>query len=594
MKRIIPALLLGLAGASGAASAGRTTLYSAGQVPSNLSVLSISTASVLNVRNFGAIGDGATDDTAAFSAAIQQVNARLAGGIPATLYIPAGVYYLNGTTPLPTFTRGGSLIGDGPHKTYVALGPNYAGDVFSWSDAWMYNSYLSTSLSTILDQAGAQIQGLSIVGSRAYTNQQNAFVFYDRDDMISMRDVQVFFLNGRGLYLGVVKNVPGHAYVRESRFSSLLFWQCGTASLPAVEINSVGPAGDDATNELSFYGTDVIQPIGRGLVIRNSNASVPIRLLRFYGLRVEGSGPGEAGDLLDIGDTSSPGNVNNIQIYGFESNGAPAGSAAIRLSAASVASQPYNVTVEGTIPTSNGDGVHVDAGRQIRLRLADIHAPSGYAVVIGPAGWVGGNIDIDGNGAETGWTYKIDPTSPLAIRTPAYPLLGDPSSNGARAIAAGPRADGTAAGGNMRGAFAIDLQTSRGAATQVASGFASAVISGMNNSALGTGSVAVGGSGNTSSGSYAFLGAGQGNTISGLDAVLAGGASNTESGSYGAILGGLYGSDRGRFGTMAFASGNFSGSSTGDAQFVAGVFPVEGADNSRATEERLELRTSST
>jgi polygalacturonase len=45
------------------------------------------------VRNFGATGNGVTDDTAAFAAAITQVNTHLAAGSPATLYIPAGVYY---------------------------------------------------------------------------------------------------------------------------------------------------------------------------------------------------------------------------------------------------------------------------------------------------------------------------------------------------------------------------------------------------------------------------------------------------------------------------------------------------------------------
>lgn len=533
-----------------AVKAAYPSLFSQGQLPANLSVTSLQTASVLNVRNFGATGDGVTDDTAAFIAAINQVNARLAAGHPATLYIPAGIYYLNGATPLPTFSGSGSLVGDGPHKSYIKLGPNYSGDVFSWSTAWMGGSYNATTLDAATDLAGAHIQGLSVIGSRDYTNQQNAFVFYDRDDMIDMRDVQAFFVDGHGLYMGVVKNVPGHAYIRESRFSHLLFWQCGNATTPAVEINSIGPAGDDATNELSFYGLDVIQPFGPGLVIHNANASIPVRLIRFFGLRVEGGAPGETGDLVDIGDPVLPGRENDIQIYGFESNIAPAGYASVRFSAASGAAQPSNITLQGSIGTSHGDGVDVDAGRQIRIILSDDYTPSGYGIVIGPASMVGGNIEVDGDGAETTWTYKIDPTSATAIRTPFYPLFGDPSSGGARAIMAGPRPDGTSVGGNTRGTAAVDMQTSRTVATQVASG------------------------------NYAAILSGQDNTAAGLGGVVLGGASNSESGSYGVALGGLDATDRGRYGTMAFASGNFGGTAVGDAERVAAVLRASVASGS--------------
>ncbi len=460
MNRAIPAALAALMTVSSASAASYQTLYSAGQIPKNLSVSSIATASVLNVRNFGATGNGITDDTAAFAAAITQVNAQLAAGTPATLYIPAGVYFINGATSLPTFSRGGSLVGDGPHKTYVRLGPSYAGDLFSWSEAWALNAYNGTSLSPGADQAGPTIEGLSVLGDRGISGQQNAFVFYDRDDFITMRDVHVYFLKGRGLYMGVAKNVPGHAYVRESKFTNLLFWQCGNASVSAVEITSVGPAGEDATNELSFYGLDVIGPTGRGLVIRNTNASIPVRLIRFFGLRAEGGGA-NAGDLVTIGDSTLTGGVNNVQIYGFESNNTASGYTALRFTASSAAAQPYNILVEGTIPTSNGDGVHVDAGRQIRLLLSDVQAPSGKAITVGPSPLVGPNIEISGNGAETTWSYNIDPTSTQNVRTPGYPLLGNPATGISRSVAAGPPPDGTAVGGNPRGAQAVDLQTSR-------------------------------------------------------------------------------------------------------------------------------------
>lgn len=570
MNRAVSAALAALTTISSASAASYQSLYSAGQIPKNLSVNSISTASVLNVRNFGAIGNGVADDTAAFAAAITQVNAQLASGIPATLYIPAGVYFINGTTPLPTFNRGGSLIGDGPHKTYLRLGPAYTGDLFSWSEAWALNAYNGTSLSPSADQAGPTIEGLSVLGVRGLSGQQNAFVFYDRDDFITIRDVHVYFLNGRGLYMGVAKNVPGHAYVRESKFTNLLFWQCGNASVPAVEINSIGSAGEDATNELSFYGLDVIGPTGQGLVIRNANASVPVRLIRFFGLRAEGGGA-NAGDLVTVGDPTLPGGVNNVQIYGFESNNTAGGFTALRFTAPSAAAQPYNIFVEGTIPTSNGDGVHVDAGRQITLRLWDVQAPSGKAITIGPSPLVGPNIEINGNGAETTWSYSISPTAAQYVRTPGYPLLGNPATGISRAILAGPPPDGTATGGNPRGAQAVDFQTSRTASYQAATGPYSAILGGINNSAQSTAAVQVGGQGNTNTGYFGFGGGGQANTIAGFGGVLLGGTFNAEGGAFGVVLGGSYATDRGRFGSVAYASGNFPSGTRGDAQFMASV-----------------------
>ncbi len=571
MRVLILATLASLCMGGVAGATSPSMLYSQGQVPANLSVTSLSTASVLNVRSFGALGNGLNDDTAAFIAAINQVNARLAAGTPATLYVPAGVYYINGSTPLPTFTRGGSLIGDGLHKTYIKLGPGYVGDLFSWSEAWALNAYNGTSLNTAADQAGPAIQGLTILGSQTSPSQQNAFTFYDRDDFIAMRDVAVYFLNGRALYMGVAKNMPGHAYARESRFAGLLFWACGTSAVPAVEINSVGSAGEDATNELSFYGLDIFAPVGRGLVIHNSNTSVGVRLIRFFGLRAEGGLTGSAGDLVVIGDTSLAGNVNNVQIYGFEGDAAPAGYATLRLTAPSGAAAPYNITVEGTIPTSNGDGVHVDAGRQIRLLLSDIHAPSGTAVTVGPSTLVGSNIEVSGNGAETSWTYKIDPTSVQNVRTPAYPLLGNPSTGIARAISAGPPSDGTAIGGNPRGAQAVDFQTSRLAGFQAATGPYSVLLGGLNNSAQNTATVQVGGQSNFNSGYYGFGGGGQANAISGFAGSVIGGTFNSESGVFGVVLGGNYTTDRGRWGTVAYASGNFAGGSAGDAQLTESV-----------------------
>lgn len=72
---------------------------------------------------------------------------------------------------------------------------------------------------------------------------------------------------------------------------------------------------------------------------------------------------------------------------------------------------------------------------------------------------------------------------------------------GTGAVIAGPIPDGTATGGNARGANAIDLQTSRTAATQVATG-ANSVAIGNRNTASNQYDIAIGFSCTTSSGAF--------------------------------------------------------------------------------------------
>lgn len=122
---------------------------------------------------------------------------------------------------------------------------------------------------------------------------------------------------------------------------------------------------------------------------------------------------------------------------------------------------------------------------------------------------------------------------------------------GTGALIAGPKPDGTATGGNARGTRAVDLQTDRNAATQVASG---------NNSVL------CGGFRNTAAGSQSFIGSGQNNVISGGipdRCVIVGGSSNTmNSGNQNTSIIGC--------GQLNNISGYYSGILSGDGNSVVG------------------------
>jgi hypothetical protein len=165
------------------------------------------------------------------------------------------------------------------------------------------------------------------------------------------------------------------------------------------------------------------------------------------------------------------------------------------------------------------------------------------------------------------------------------------SPKGAGAIL-GHTPTGSAAGGNKRGARAVDFQTSRSISTAVASGGASVIAGGLDNQASGFGSVVAGGEENTASDSYAFaqgfrnnasgesavvLG-GQDNSASAFSSVVIGGSNNLAEEENAVVLGGAdnvasgpfstasgYGATtRGIYGATARASGQFS--IAGDAQ----------------------------
>lgn len=108
--------------------------------------------------------------------------------------------------------------------------------------------------------------------------------------------------------------------------------------------------------------------------------------------------------------------------------------------------------------------------------------------------------------------------------------------------------DNAVAGGNARGAGAVDLQIPRFSANQVASGQAATIVGGTSNIASGQTSTVLGG--------Y--------NNLAGAQGAVVGGFENLADGTYSSIPGGWKARARGRYGIQCFASGVFS--AVGDAQ----------------------------
>lgn len=117
------------------------------------------------------------------------------------------------------------------------------------------------------------------------------------------------------------------------------------------------------------------------------------------------------------------------------------------------------------------------------------------------------------------------------------PLVLQPKGTGALQAQ---QTDSNATGGNARGANAVDWQTARGVAGQVASGAYSSLAGGIQNTSSGYNASLVSGYGNTSSGYVTFVGGGQLNTAGIRDnSAVVGGHSNTAAGYYNFVGGGF-------------------------------------------------------
>lgn len=109
------------------------------------------------------------------------------------------------------------------------------------------------------------------------------------------------------------------------------------------------------------------------------------------------------------------------------------------------------------------------------------------------------------------------------------PLVLQPKGTGALQAQ---KTDSSATGGNARGANAVDWQTSRNSAGQVASGAQSTIAGGLQNTASGAQSAIAGGQTNTSSGTNSYVGGGFTNIASGRYAGVLSGYGNTAAGFY--------------------------------------------------------------
>ena len=335
-------------------------MYNGGVQASDLDALDLR-------ANCEAVGDGRHDDGGALRICLERLQSHMDQGHPAVLRIPAGIYRIGQAAGrLPTLTGSAAIIGDGPHQSHMVLDRSFVGDLFSWSKSWSGRNIGPPSYNVSMDKTGAEIIGLQVTGDIEAPEEQRAFVFYDRNDSIIMRDIEVDYLNGSCLSIGRKKFLP-EAYLRESAFYNIKCFNTGTLNQPAVDIQSTTEMNSDATNELDFFKLAVYGSPGTGVSVRNPFNASATRKIRFFGLRVEDSGH----DCLSIGMNGDKGVVAELSIYDFTAINCK--EAGLHISRFPFGSQPYQIyIIGGSIGPGSGRSVVIEAGWNVQVTVGHV------------------------------------------------------------------------------------------------------------------------------------------------------------------------------------------------------------------------------
>lgn len=166
-------------------------------------------------------------------------------------------------------------------------------------------------------------------------------------------------------------------------------------------------------------------------------------------------------------------------------------------------------------------------------------------ITIGSTSLAFSQLSAGGGGSLTNWTESVTTASPNASVPVVRFLATNAATNvdaaispkGAGALTAHV-ANSASSGGNKRGANAVDWQTIRASADQVASGSASTIVGGQGNRASGNNSFIGGGYLNAATNSYAVILAGRDNSATAYASTVLNGQDNIASGDNSVVLGG--------------------------------------------------------
>lgn len=218
--------------------------------------------SVVNVKDYGAVGDGMHDDTAAIQAAIDTAEAS-GGGI---VFIPAGTYIVSSTLVVDRSRV--HIVGAGMGATTLKASAFVTGTILRF-----------TGLSTTSRNFYSLIQNLGIDGN----NCSGALGLHLKWTSL-FRLINVFITNCPAGGLKIEE-------VWDSTFWGFLITYCGTnggnAALTILNTNT------DNSNMLRFYDGQLEHSQGYGIEINGQYTKASIFNISFVNVKMEkGNGPG--------------------------------------------------------------------------------------------------------------------------------------------------------------------------------------------------------------------------------------------------------------------------------------------------------------
>ena len=324
----------------------------------------------------------------------------------------------------------------------------------------------------------------------------------------------------------------------------------------AVNALAVSGAATGAAPSLAVNGTDanigmVLQSKGTGAHSFATGGGTQMQVLNVASavnaLAASGAAAGTAPSLAASGSDTNIGLVLQTKgtgAHSFATGGgtqlqvlnvagavnALAASGSATGAAPSLAASGADSNIDFTLQTKGTGTLSLGTGGGAQMQVLNAASAVNVMQVIGAA---------TGSPSRVGWQAAGSDANIASV-------IGQPKGSGA-VMAQFP--DSGTAGGNVRGSNAVDMQTARTAATNVASASFSTIS---------------GGSGNTASGTSSAVGGGAGNIASGSNAAVSGGGSNVADASYSWSPGGFQASARGLYGKGVVSSGRFA--SNGDAQ----------------------------
>lgn len=171
----------------------------------------------VNIKDFGAKGDGSTNDSAAISSAMDVVRVNGAGG--GTVFIPPGKYRINSAITQNFTSAGVSMkirgVGNAS-QFYITVGIGVVGMTFSNNAESLY------------------MEDLTFVGNPAVTNDALQVVSFNTDQLVTLNRVNFYGLASLSAGGAIVNANGSSIVVRDSEFAG-----CATSSGVSASVLSV-------------------------------------------------------------------------------------------------------------------------------------------------------------------------------------------------------------------------------------------------------------------------------------------------------------------------------------------------------------------